>query len=109
MSAVRTRRTSPAAALTILCVLVLLLAPVQPLRLLCALALHAVLPGWVMTDHDVLPTEARVVLSIALSLATTTAVALLLFYLGWWSWPVGSLTVAALVLLAGLRPRGRRP
>ncbi|HET7475684.1 MAG TPA: hypothetical protein VFJ97_06615 [Dermatophilaceae bacterium] len=77
--------------------LLLLVGAPQPVRLVVAAALVAVLPGFgvvrLIGFTDRLTT---VVASLALSLGLTTVVSTALTYLGWWSWQL-SLTVLAAV------------
>ena len=79
------------------------------MRLLLAVAVVAVLPGWAILSRLQLddPLE-RIVLSVAVSLAVATGVAAVLMYAGWWS-PGRAVAAALGVTLAAVSMPPRRP
>jgi uncharacterized membrane protein len=76
------------------------------MRLVLAVALVAVAPGWAIVRH--LPLDdplARVVLSVTVGVAVATGVAGFLMYAGWWS-PGRAATILVLVTLGAATAKG---
>lgn len=99
---------APTAAAVVCSALVLTPAVPGVLVALAALTVLTVLPGWVMTAPVRLDPLGRLVVTVALSLATTLVVSTLLMYAGAWSWQGSLLLVVAVTFVVQLVPVVRR-